>query len=183
MGRRITGHIAALLLACAVVIAAAKAGQQAAKARSSTKPAQTVTTAVERENLSAHQAAIIEGLLEPLEGECGLSREDADLIAAIVYLEARGESAQGQQAIAEVIFNRLLSDDFPDTVQEIIFQEGQFASVALLDMAEPGPEQYAALLGALEGERVLPTNVLYFSVDGESKAVWGQIGGHIFCYG
>ncbi|MCD8376768.1 MAG: cell wall hydrolase [Oscillospiraceae bacterium] len=183
MGRRIAAYIAALLFVCAIVIAAAKVGQQGAKARSNTRPLQTVAAAVEREGLPDHQAAIIEALLEPLEGDCGLAQEDADLIAAIVYLEARGESAQGQQAIAEVIFNRLLSDSFPDTVQEIIFQEGQFASVALLDTADPGPEQYAALLGALEGERVLPTNVVYFSRDGENSSVWGQIGGHIFCYG
>ncbi|MCC8121828.1 MAG: cell wall hydrolase [Oscillospiraceae bacterium] len=162
MGRRITVYIDALLFVCAIVIAVVRAGQQ--EARASVQPERTVTAAVEREDLSAHQAAIVEALLEPLDGNCGVSREDADLVAAIIYLEARGESAEGQQAIAEVIFNRLLSDSFPDTIPEIIFQEGQFASVALLATAEPGPEQYAALLGALEGERVLPTDVLYFSV-------------------
>ncbi|MCD7927342.1 MAG: cell wall hydrolase [Oscillospiraceae bacterium] len=180
MGRRIIGYIAALLLACAVVMAAAKVGQQAAK--SSVQPSRTVTTAVEREDLASHQAAIIEAMLEPLEGDCGLSQGDADLIAAIIYLEAGGESAEGQQAVAEVIFNRLLSDSFPDTIPEIIFQEGQFSSVALLDRANPGPEQYEALRNAIEGDRILPTGVVYFSQGGENDRVWGRIGGHVFCY-
>ena len=37
-------------------------------------------------------------------------------LAAIIYLEARGEPAEGQQAVAEVILNRVISPDFPDSV-------------------------------------------------------------------
>lgn len=42
-----------------------------------------------------------------------VSQEDCELIAKIVYLEARGEPLEGQQAVAEVILNRVAADNFP----------------------------------------------------------------------
>lgn len=178
MIHRIVAYITALAVAVAVCVAAVP--QSEAQEGVSTTPTQkVVTAAVERESLASHQAVTA---LEPLEEPCGLSQEDVDLIAAIIYLEAGGESAEGQQAVAEVIFNRLLSDSFPDTITEIIYQQGQFSSVALLDRADPGPEQYEALRNAIEGDRILPTSVVYFSQGGENDRVWGRIGGHVFCY-
>lgn len=45
-----------------------------------------------------------------------LSEDDVDLLARIIWLEARGECFEGQQAVAEVVLNRLMSDAFPDTL-------------------------------------------------------------------
>lgn len=117
-----------------------------------------------------------------------VSREDCELIAKIVYLEARGEPLEGQQAVAEVILNRVAADNFPDSVEEVVFQgmDGngalQFTTARYLDEAEPSDEQYAAVGQALYGEPVLPADVVFFSTTGENSRVWGAIGGHIFCY-
>ena len=68
-----------------------------------------------------------------------VSQEDCELIAKIVYLEARGEPLEGQQAVAEVILNRVAAGNFPDSVKEVIFQgtDGngavQFSTAAHLD--------------------------------------------------
>lgn len=117
-----------------------------------------------------------------------VSREDCELIAKIVYLEARGEPLEGQQAVAEVILNRVAADNFPDSVEEVVFQgmDGngalQFTTARCLDEAEPSDEQYAAVGQALYGEPVLPMDVVFFSTTGENSRTWGAIGGHIFCY-
>lgn len=117
-----------------------------------------------------------------------VSGEECELMAKVVYLEARGESLEGQQAVAEVILNRVASEGFPDSVEDVIFegQDGvgavQFVTAAYLDTAEPTAEQYAAVGQALYGEAILPMDVVYFSTSGENDRVWGRIGGHIFCY-
>ena len=108
-------------------------------------------------------------------------------LAAIIYLEARGEPAEGQQAVAEVVLNRVISPDFPDTVNEVLHQgEGtavpQFSTIGILSAAEPGQEQYDAVDAALYGPSVLPDDVVFFSRSGENDRVWGRIGGHVFCY-
>lgn len=112
---------------------------------------------------------------------------ELDEMAAIIYLEARNQSAKGQQAVAEVILNRVLYDGFPDSVSEVIHQgesKGvvQFTTVTKLSEAKPTETQYRAINAALYGEPVLPLDVVFFSRNGENDNVWGKIDDHVFCY-
>lgn len=119
--------------------------------------------------------------------EIHIEEWEIDEMAAIIYLEARNQSAKGQQAVSEVILNRVLYDGFPDTVSEVI-HEGeskdvvQFTTVKYLDEAKPTETQYKAINAALYGEPVLPLDVVFFSENGENDNVWGKIDDHIFCY-
>ena len=75
--------------------------------------------------------------------ELHFSDEDVYILACLVYHEARGESFEGQVAVVEVVLNRMLSDYFPDTVEEVVFQKygdvWQFSpSVPLLGGAGQG---------------------------------------------
>lgn len=111
-----------------------------------------------------------------------LSWEEIQLIAKVVWVEARGESKEGQQAVAEVILNRLTSDGFSDTVNGVIYAENQFRSAKFLKDAQPYQLQYEAVENALYGPYVLPEDVYYFATTAKTDKVWGQIGGHVFCY-
>lgn len=44
-----------------------------------------------------------------------------------IYFEARGESALGQRAVAWVTINRMLSNQFPDTICDVVWQDKQFS--------------------------------------------------------
>lgn len=44
-----------------------------------------------------------------------LSPDETELLARIVWLESQGEPVKGQQAVVEVVFNRMRSDVYPDT--------------------------------------------------------------------
>lgn len=115
-------------------------------------------------------------------GDVALTFEEKKLLACMVWVEARGESEEGQQAVAEVVFNRMLSEGFPDTLEKVILQKDAFRSAPLLDTAEPYDTQYEAIERALYGPYVLPTEVYYFDTTAVNDNVWGKIGGHIFCY-
>ena len=110
-----------------------------------------------------------------------LTQGDIDLLAKVVWVEAQGESFEGQQAVAEVALNRLVSPDFPDTLYDVIYAEGQFRSVPFLEDATPWQVQYEAIEAALYGPNVLPMNVMYFAQQPTNGNVWGKIGGHVFC--
>ena len=105
-----------------------------------------------------------------------------DLLARIIWLEARGECFEGQQAVAEVVFNRMLSGAFPDTLYGVIFEKGQFSTAKRVESATPGETQYRAIYEALTGPNVLPLEVVFFATSPENDNVWGTIGGHTFCY-
>ena len=47
-------------------------------------------------------------------------------LATAIHNEARGESAAGKKAVAHVIMNRVKHKEFPDTVNGVIAQRGQF---------------------------------------------------------
>ena len=111
-----------------------------------------------------------------------LSEEDMRLFAKLLWLECRGESYDGQQAVAEVILNRLVSEDFPNTIRGIIYAEGQFPCTDDIPEATPTQTQYEAIDRALNGPYILPMEVIFYAKFKENKNFWGQIGDHYFCY-
>jgi N-acetylmuramoyl-L-alanine amidase len=50
-------------------------------------------------------------------------------MAHVVHGEARGESYEGQVAVAAVILNRVESKDFPNSIDQVIFQRNAFTAV------------------------------------------------------
>lgn len=52
---------------------------------------------------------------------------DIKRMAAIIWCEARGESYEGQLAVATVVMNRVESPRFPNTIEGVISQKGQFS--------------------------------------------------------
>lgn len=119
---------------------------------------------------------------EPRYPDIQLTQEDRDLLARVIWAEARGECEEGQQAVAEVVLNRMASEKFGNTLNGIIYAEGQFRSVPFLKDAEPYQSQYEAIERALYGPYVLPEDVVHFATFRTNDNVWGQIGRHIFCY-
>lgn len=57
------------------------------------------------------------------------SSNDLDLLAHLVYGEARGESYTGQVAVAAVVLNRVKDSRFPNTISGVIYQKGAFTAV------------------------------------------------------
>lgn len=52
--------------------------------------------------------------------------EDAALLAAVVRMEAGGESYEGKLAVASVVVNRVKSGRYPNSVSGVVYQSGQF---------------------------------------------------------
>ena len=110
-----------------------------------------------------------------------LTMDEREMLARMVWVEARGEPFEGQQAVAEVVLNRLVASNFQDSVESIIMAQGQFNSARFLDEAEPNQTQYEAVERALKGPYVTPINTVYFAQQPAlNGSVWGWIGGHCF---
>lgn len=115
-----------------------------------------------------------------------ISDDELRELAALIYLEARGEPADGQQAVAEVVLNRVLSDEFPNTVHDVIYDTKygvQFTPYKRVASTTPTEAQYEAIHNALYGDLILDEDVLYFSRGAYNSKVFIKIGGHVFCRG
>lgn len=57
------------------------------------------------------------------------SNTDVNLLARLIYGEARGESFTGQVAVGAVVMNRVKSSSFPNTISGVIYQPYAFTAV------------------------------------------------------
>lgn len=57
------------------------------------------------------------------ENRIQLSQTDKEVLLRIVEAEATGEDVTGKMLVANVILNRVNSDEFPDTVEKVVFQK------------------------------------------------------------
>lgn len=111
-----------------------------------------------------------------------------DCLTRIIYHEARGESDEGQMAVAEVVINRAKSGEFPKTICGVVRQGGQFTSTrgAIREHAAFQEASEIATL-AVEGKTGnLSRGATYFHTP-RVKPSWSnrfvrvaRIGNHIF---
>lgn len=96
--------------------------------------------------------------------EFPISKEERRLLEQLAEAEAAGESLVGKIAVINVVLNRVKSEDFPNTITEVIMQEGQFTPVANGSINNtPSEESILAVKKAIdEGYKVFGTDVLYF---------------------
>lgn len=115
-----------------------------------------------------------------------VTEDDIDMLAALAWHEARGEPFEGQVAVVLTALNRCLSPEFPDTVEEVVFQKygdvWQFSPAPYLWTAEPTQTQYDAVYTALhDTDYILPAEAVFFSTKAYNDIIVAVIGNHIFC--
>lgn len=118
-----------------------------------------------------------------------ITQGDIDLMAQIVFAESKGEPYDGKVAVASVILNRVLSNGFPNTINEVIFQPNAFSCVVDGHISViPTEECYSAVYEAIKGND--PTNEALFFYNPEiATCTWMEsvpksdsraIGQHLF---
>lgn len=80
--------------------------------------------------------------------------EESLMLMKIAMAEAEGESVEGKALVMLVVLNRVWSDEFPGTIEEVIFQPKQFSPVmegGRYYTTEPDEECYEALELVMSG--------------------------------
>lgn len=92
------------------------------------------------------------------------SVDESRMMEKMAMAEAEGEDTEGKALVILVILNRVWSDEFPDTIQDVIFQDGAFESVAngRYDRVDPNEDCYAAMNLITTGQWDGSDGALYF---------------------
>ena len=98
--------------------------------------------------------------------EVKIAFEDLFLLAKIITSEAGSErlSDEWRMCVGEVVLNRVASPEFPDTVEEVILQEGQYAGADTEEFTyylNPTEDSVNAALRLLQGERLMDPWVVF----------------------
>ena len=134
-------------------------------------------------SLPCSSASVSDNVVEDIDEEIRLG--EMELISQLVEAEAGNQSLDGKRLVVDVVLNRVDSPYFPDTVEEVIFEPGQFSVIdngAFDDAAwHMQDDDYTAV--ELEYKKRTNSKVLYFAnkkhlVSGKGMAF--KVGGHWF---
>lgn len=56
--------------------------------------------------------------------------EEFRLFVSLIFAEAQGEPYEGKLAVANVILNRIYSDEFPNNLYDVVYEPRQFSPVS-----------------------------------------------------
>jgi N-acetylmuramoyl-L-alanine amidase len=92
------------------------------------------------------------------------SAKESYLLARIAMAEAEGCNTQTKTLIIMCVLNRVWSDEFPDTIEEVIFQENQFSPIdnGRWDRVEPNKDCYEAVKIVMEAKYDYSGGATYF---------------------
>lgn len=92
--------------------------------------------------------------------------EDSYLLAKLAMAEAEGEDTEGKALVILVVLNRVQSEGFPDTVEDVILEGGRWYKV------EPDEDCYKALELVMLENWDKSEGALYF--ESRSDSTWHQ---------
>jgi spore germination cell wall hydrolase CwlJ-like protein len=189
------GNVAATL--ARPVVAATTAVANAAGTVFQSQPAQSVTLQL-TPSIAKEAAWLYKGgwplyaLVDKYATSAPLDTE-TNCLATAVYFEARGESVEGQLAVARVVINRAASGRYPSDWCSVVKQPAQFSFVRHGEFPQADPNcqawRKAEAVAELAAANIVPSvgpNVLWYHADYVAPA-WRhnlqeveQIGAHIF---
>lgn len=113
---------------------------------------------------------------------------NVNLLAKLIYGEARGEPYTGQVAVGAVVMNRVRSSSFPNTISGVIYQSGAFDVVSDGQInLTPDATAKKAAQDAINGWDPSYGAIYYFNpATATNKWIWSRpmtvtIGRHRFC--
>lgn len=121
----------------------------------------------------------------------GYSADELLLVAQVVQEEAKGTDVEARAAVANIIYNRLNSSKFPNSVEGVLFQKNQFTVTrneeklrAVMPISKTVEAVNQIFIG---GDMILPDDVLYFrsskkGTSWDKRVYYATFGGNSFFY-
>lgn len=105
------------------------------------------------------------------------------LLAQLIRAEAGNQDLKGKRLVGEVVLNRMRSGRFPNSMEEVIYQEGSFGVITdgAFDKAKNQITEEDLEAARLAWEEPLDQNIIYFNTKKMDCAKrWYQHGDHWF---
>lgn len=105
------------------------------------------------------------------------SQDDLFYLAAAITKEAGSNwiTDEHQMMVGNVILNRVASGSYPNSVYGVITQAGQYPWASGASSVVPSARAYANAQRLLNGERILPANVVYQSTVTQGSGVYTSV--------
>ena len=128
------------------------------------------------------KAAVALEKMDRLEQE----ERDIDLMAHLIYAEngddSYSEYMKAMEYTGSVVINRMKSERYPDTLEGVIYQRGQYACTWDGNIEkEPSADAYEVASKLIRSGSKLPEYVLY-AAEFKQGLVYDKVAGTYYCY-
>lgn len=140
------------------------------------------SAAVERSNVVCTEGTRDAQTIEEITAQ--QKQADIQLLAALIYCEAGNQPYDGKVAVGAVVMNRIASSRFPNTLEGVIYQRGQFTPALngklgrVLASGKIPAACYEAAQDSMNGANPVG-NALFFNT-GRVGTVGYKLGDHYF---
>lgn len=127
---------------------------------------------------------ILYAIYNPSSQKIVASDEDVDLLARILFLECGSNWIDDYvlKYFCSVVINRMNHWYYPDTLDGVLSQSGQFVSYRNRWNTTPTDRCYTIARDILENGSCIPEDVVYFAQFRQGSGVYHQWSNHYFCY-
>lgn len=148
------------------------------------------------------KAATLHELMDEIKAQSGITppalmeedTEALELLAMVIYQEAGGDACSDETRImvGNVVMNRVASDLYPDTIEEVLSQKGQYGRLYWTGLVWPErasqeveahavERAYQCARRVLDGEKLLPEDVIWQAEFEQGSEVVAHQDGLYFC--
>lgn len=116
------------------------------------------------------------------------TEEEYETFAHLLYAEAGGESDKCIYYVGSVVINRIKSENYPNTLLEVIYQKGQYSPTwhGFMNREVSNPNCYTIAKYLLENDSILPSYVTHQSslsiCETYNGTVYEMVDGECFWY-
>lgn len=107
-----------------------------------------------------------------------VTSEEREMLARLIYHEANAESLDCQKAVVSVVINRWQNGKWGDTIEDVIYANGQFDPAPILYRTTPNNTNYEAVDYVLKNGSTLPSYVMFFRADYGFSETWKEYSEH-----
>jgi spore germination cell wall hydrolase CwlJ-like protein len=131
----------------------------------STTPTATVST-------KAPTTAPTKNPTKPTSANPNVNPEELELLACVIYQEAGGNAScdNCRRYVADIVLNRMEHEEFPDTMKEVLTQEGQYGRFHYTGVKWPARAKYDTEKDAVERAYRIAEEVL----SGQHSKLYGN---------
>ena len=158
------------------------------------QPAEVEAAEVETMQVEQTQLVSVLTAAPSVEDDPSYTEEDLETLALIIYQEAGGDACSDDTRlkVGTVVLNRVASDIYPDTIQEVALQRAQYGRLYWTGLEWPEraslPQEARAVARAYDcaeqlliGDRALPSDVIYQAEFVQGTEVVAHQDGLYFC--
>lgn len=137
---------------------------------------------------SIKEAKFAERLQQEYEYYYQLYLKDRNLLAEVIYYEnywtgkTWEERLRAMLLTGSVVLNRVADPDYPDTIEGVLYEKGQYATTPYFFTKELPDEVYEIADQLLREGPICPANVVYQARFHQGSDDYDEIAGEWFCY-